>query len=128
MTMTQQSNTHQWGLPRTMTPRFGARLILSGCRLDFLWDRSGFVGSFTPEQGQQLNDAFPEIIKQLESQVLSGKLDHRHQHCVTIQQGDFTCEADTLGSHGYLYIAIYLNNDTHSDTKAIDTPIASSNT
>ncbi|MCL1145384.1 type IV toxin-antitoxin system YeeU family antitoxin [Shewanella marinintestina] len=107
MTTIQPSMPYQWGLQRNITPRFGARLILQGSRLDFLWDRSGFVGNFPPEQGQLLNDAFPEIIKQLENQVLSGKLDHRHQQCVEIQQGDFTCEADTLGSHGYLYIAIY---------------------
>ncbi len=107
MTTIKQSVPHQWGLARNITPRFGARLILQGNRLDFLWDRSGFIGTFTPEQGLQLNKAFPEIVKQLESQVAQGHLDARKQRCITLQHSGFTCEADTLGSHGYLYIAIY---------------------
>jgi len=109
MTTIQQSNTYQWGLQRTMTPRFSARLILRGSRLDFLRDRSAIIGNFTPEQGQQLNDAFPEIIKQLESQVSLGHLDARQQGCITLKHAGFICEADSLGSHGYLYIAIYQN-------------------
>lgn len=108
MTTKKQLMPHHWGLPRDITPRFGARLILQGSRLDFLWDRSGFIGTFTPEQGHQLNNAFPEIIKQLERQVTLGHLDPRKQHCITLQHSGFTCEADTLGSHGYLYIAIYI--------------------
>ncbi|HCR2157059.1 TPA: type IV toxin-antitoxin system YeeU family antitoxin, partial [Enterobacter asburiae] len=28
-------------------------------------------------------------------------------HCVTLYHNGFTCEADTLGSCGYVYIAIY---------------------
>ncbi|EKN3717771.1 type IV toxin-antitoxin system YeeU family antitoxin, partial [Yersinia enterocolitica] len=31
----------------------------------------------------------------------------RHAHCVTLYLNSFTCEADTLGSCGYVYIAIY---------------------
>ncbi|AVE37691.1 TPA: type IV toxin-antitoxin system YeeU family antitoxin [Klebsiella quasipneumoniae subsp. quasipneumoniae] len=31
----------------------------------------------------------------------------RHQHCVTLYHNGLTCEADTLGSCGYVYIAIY---------------------
>ena len=107
MTTIQPPKAYQWGLQRDISPRFGARLILRGCRLDFLWDRSGFAGSFTPEQGQQLNDAFPEIIKQLENQVSLGFIDARQQRCISLQHAGFTCEADSLGSHGYLYIAIY---------------------
>ncbi len=107
MTVNQQSRPYQWGLQRTITPRFGARLILNGSRLDFLWDRSGFIGIFTPEQGKQLDSAFPNIIKQLENQVSLGHLDARKQRSITLQHAGFTCEADTLGSHGYLYIAIY---------------------
>ncbi|WP_109112781.1 type IV toxin-antitoxin system YeeU family antitoxin [Aeromonas caviae] len=36
-------------------------------------------------------------------------LDAQRQHCITIPHGGFTCEADTLGSHGYVYVAIYPN-------------------
>ncbi|MBV7315423.1 type IV toxin-antitoxin system YeeU family antitoxin [Shewanella sp. NIFS-20-20] len=113
MTTIQSSLPYQWGLQRNITPRFGARLILQGSRLDFLWDRSGFVGNFPPEQGQLLNDAFPEIIKQLENQVSLGHLDARQQRSITLQHASFTCEADTLGSHGYLYIAIYPTTAKH---------------
>ena len=49
----------------------------------------------------------PEIIKALEAKLLTGELDAQHQHCITIQHGGFSCEADTLGSHGYVYLAIY---------------------
>ncbi|EOZ0623850.1 type IV toxin-antitoxin system YeeU family antitoxin, partial [Escherichia coli] len=30
-----------------------------------------------------------------------------HEHCVTLYHNGLTCEADTLGSCGYVYIAIY---------------------
>jgi len=65
-----------WGLPRDISPRFGARLIQSRYRLDFLSDRASLI---------------------------------ERQHCITIQYDCFTCEADTLGSHGYVYMAIYPN-------------------
>ena len=113
MTTIQPSTPYQWGLQRNITPRFGARLIQRGSRLDFLWDRSGFVGSFPHDLGLQLNDAFPEIIKKLENQVSLGHLDAHQQRCVTLQHASFTCEADTLGSHGYLYITIYPTKAKH---------------
>lgn len=53
------------------------------------------------------DQAFPEIIKTLETKLLTGELDARRQQCITLQHGGFTCEADTLGSHGYVYICIY---------------------
>ncbi len=31
----------------------------------------------------------------------------RHQHCVTLYAKGLVCEADSLGSHGYIYVAIY---------------------
>jgi cytoskeleton bundling-enhancing protein CbeA-like protein len=55
----------------------------------------------------KLDQAFPELIKALEGKLLTGELDAQRQHCITIQHGGFTCEADTLSSHGYVYIAIY---------------------
>lgn len=96
-----------WGLPRDITPRFGARLIQVRYRLDFLSDRAGLVGEWSEEAIGQLNKAFPAIIKQLETKLLTGELDARRQQCVTLQHKGLTCEADTLGSHGYVYIAIY---------------------
>ncbi|EEP97986.1 hypothetical protein yruck0001_32880 [Yersinia ruckeri ATCC 29473] len=51
--------------------------------------------------------AFPALITKLESQLLSGQLDPRRQQCLTVRHGGFVCDADTLGSHGYVYIAVY---------------------
>lgn len=39
--------------------------------------------------------------------LTSGELNPRHQHGVTLYAKGLICEADTLGSHGYVYIAIY---------------------
>ncbi|MCE9925304.1 MULTISPECIES: type IV toxin-antitoxin system YeeU family antitoxin [Aeromonas] len=97
----------QWGLPHTVTPRFGARLILSRYRLDFLSDRASLIGDWSQVQIAKLDLAFPEIIKALEAKLLTGELDAQCQRCITIQHGGFTCEADTLGSHGYVYVALY---------------------
>ena len=52
--------------------------------------------------------------------LITGELDAQRQHCITIQHGGFTCEADTLGSHGYVYICIYpaASMDANPDRKA----------
>ncbi|SUG74229.1 antitoxin of the YeeV-YeeU toxin-antitoxin system [Salmonella enterica subsp. enterica] len=39
--------------------------------------------------------------------LLSGELNPRHQHCVTLYAKGLVCEADSLGSCGYIYLAIY---------------------
>ncbi|MEH8123980.1 MULTISPECIES: type IV toxin-antitoxin system YeeU family antitoxin [Aeromonas] len=96
-----------WGLPRDISPRFGARLIQSRYRLDFLSDRASLIGEWSEAQIANLDQAFPEIIKALEAKLLTGELDAQRQHCITIQHEGFTCEADTLGSHGYVYVALY---------------------
>lgn len=97
----------QWGLRRDITPCFGARLVQEGQRLHFLADRAGFCGVFSAANALQLDQAFPLIMKQLELALLSGELNPRHQHCVTLYRNGLTCEADSLGSHGYVYLAIY---------------------
>ncbi|MFM5420874.1 type IV toxin-antitoxin system YeeU family antitoxin [Aeromonas veronii] len=109
-----------WGLPRDISPRFGARLIQSRYRLDFLSDRASLIGEWSEAQIAKLDLAFPEIIKALEAKLLTGELDAQRQHCITIQHSCFTCEADTLGSHGYVYLAIYsaTNMDANSERKA----------
>ena len=96
-----------WGLPRDISPRFGARLIQSRYRLDFLSDRASLIGEWSQMQIAKLDLAFPEIIKALEAKLLTGELDAQRQQRITVHHGGFTCEADTLGSHGYLYVAIY---------------------
>jgi cytoskeleton bundling-enhancing protein CbeA-like protein len=119
MTTTHTNNQHpvapdqptrifaQWGLPHTVTPRFGARLIQEHHRLHFLSDRASLVGEWAEEAIDQLEAAFPTIIKELEAKLLTGELDARRQQRVTVQHAGFTCEADTLGSHGYVYLAVY---------------------
>ena len=97
----------QWGLPHTVTPRFGARLIQEHNRLHFQSDRASLFGEWAEEAIDRLEAIFPAIIKALEAKLLTGELDAQRQHCITIQHGGFTCEADSLGSHGYIYIAIY---------------------
>ena len=97
----------QWGLPHNVTPRFGARLIQEHHRLHFLSDRASLVGEWQEEAIDRLEAALPTIIKELEAKLLTGELDAQRQHCITIQHEGFTCEADTLGSHGYVYLAIY---------------------
>jgi cytoskeleton bundling-enhancing protein CbeA-like protein len=105
----------QWGLPHTVTPRFGARLIQEHHRLHFLSDRTSLVGEWAEEAIDQLETAFSEIIKALETKLLTGELDAQRQQRITIQHGGFTCEADTLGSHGYLYICIYPATSTNAN-------------
>jgi cytoskeleton bundling-enhancing protein CbeA and related proteins len=110
----------QWGLPHTVTPRFGARLIQEHHRLHFLSDRASLVGEWAEEAINQLEAAFPAIIEELEGKLLTGELDAQRQHCITIQHCGFTCEADSLGSHGYVSIAIYpaINADITHCAKA----------
>lgn len=35
----------------------------------------------------------------------TGELDAQHPQCITIQNDDLICEADTQGSHGYICIS-----------------------
>lgn len=74
----------QWGLPHNVTPRFGARLIQSRYRLDFLSDRASLIGEWSQMQIDKLDLAFPEIIKALEAKLLTGELDAQRQRCITI--------------------------------------------
>lgn len=96
-----------WGLKRGISPCFSARLVQEGCRLHFLADRAGISGAFNEKEALRLGLAFPLVMKQLELMLTTGELKPRHQHCVTLHHNGLTCEADTLGSHGYVYIAIY---------------------
>lgn len=97
----------QWGLKRNITPQFGARLVQEGNRLHYLADRAGFSGAFTDDDAIRFDQAFPLMMKQLELMLTSGELNPRHSHCVTLYHNGLTCEADTLGSCGYVYLAVY---------------------
>ncbi|WGA07147.1 type IV toxin-antitoxin system YeeU family antitoxin [Enterobacter ludwigii] len=96
-----------WGLKRNITPCFGARLVQEGNRLHYLNDRASITGTFTDADLCHLDQAFPLLLKQLELMLTSGELNPRHQHCVTLYAKGLTCEADSLGSNGYIYLVIY---------------------
>lgn len=65
------------------------------------------MGEWAEVAIDQLEAVFPAIIKELEAKLLTGELDARRQQRIALQHAGFTCEADTLGSHGYVYIAVY---------------------
>ena len=82
----------KWGLNRNVTPCFGARLVQEGNRLHYLADRASITGKFSEAECLMLT---------------TGEMNPRHAHCVTLYHNGFTCEADTLGSCDYVYIAVY---------------------
>lgn len=96
-----------WGLKRSITPCFGACLVLEGNRLHYLADRASITGQFIEADLRHLDQAFPLLLKQLELKLTLGELNPRRPHGVTLYAKGLTCEADSLGSHGYIYIAIY---------------------
>ena len=102
-----------WGLRRPIVPLFGARLVQEGNRLHYLADRASIAGKFNNSHILRLDQTFPLMLKELELKLVSGELNPRQQYCVTLHHNGLVCEADTLGSCGYLYIAIY--PDTQSN-------------
>lgn len=100
-------NNSEWGLKCDITPRFGARLVQESNRLHYLPDRAEISGELSEEQIDRLNQSFRQMIGILEHLLTTGELNPLQQHCITIYHNGLTCEADTLGSHGYVYIAIY---------------------
>ncbi|EOZ7467944.1 type IV toxin-antitoxin system YeeU family antitoxin [Enterobacter hormaechei] len=96
-----------WGLQRDITPRLGARLVQEGNRLHYLADRANITDKFSDAECLKLDVAFPHFIRQMESMLTTGEMNPRHAYCVTLYHNGFTCEADTFGSCGYVYIAIY---------------------
>lgn len=106
-TRNKATDTLQWGLKCNITPHFGARLVQEGNRLHYLADRACITEAFSEADLLHLDQAFPVLLKQLELMLTSGELNPRHQHTVTLYAKGLTCEADTLGSCGYVYLAIY---------------------
>ncbi|CAD5358548.1 antitoxin of the YeeV-YeeU toxin-antitoxin system; CP4-44 prophage (fragment) [Enterobacter cancerogenus] len=85
-----------------------------GNRLHYLADRASITGTFSNEDLRHLDQAFPVLMKQLELMLSTGELNPRHSPSVMLFAKGLTCEADTLGSHGYIYIAIFLPHLKHS--------------
>ncbi len=92
---------------------FGARLIQEHHRLHFLSDRASLIGEWEAADINRLEASFPTIIKELESKLFTGELDAQRQQRITIQYRSFTCEADSLGSHGYIHLVIYTASDAN---------------
>ena len=90
-----------WGLSCNVIPCFGARLVQEGNSLHYLSHRVNKADLL------HLDQAFPVLLKQAELMLTSGELNPRHQHCITLYAKGLTCEADTLGSCGHVYISIY---------------------
>lgn len=107
LTMDDDAIKPWWGLKCDTTPCFGARLVQEGNRLHYLADRASIMGQFSDADLRHLDQAFPVLLKQIELMLTRGKLNPRYQHCVTLYAKGLTCEADTLGSCGHVYIAIY---------------------
>ena len=101
-----------WGLKPTVIPCFSARLVQEGNRLHYLADRSNITGTFSDADLRHLDQAFPVLMKQLGLMLTSGELNPHHQHSVTLNAKGLVCEANTLGSCGYLYLAIYPTSAT----------------
>lgn len=97
----------QWGLNHNVTSCFGARLVQEGNWLHYLADRASIIGEFSNAESLKLDEVFPHFISQMESMLTTGEMNPRHAHRVTLYNNGFTCEADTLGSCGYVYIAVY---------------------
>lgn len=107
LTMDDDATEPWWGLKCDTTPCFGARLVQEGNRLNYLGDRASIMGQFSEVDLRHLDQAFPVLLKQIELMLTSGELNPRYQHCVTLYAKGLTCEADTLGSCGYVYLAVY---------------------
>lgn len=101
------SDPPEWGLKCAITPRLGARLVQEGNRLHYLADRASVIGTFSKTEARNLERVFPKLIKQLENKLQTGELNPHQQDRITLHCNELTCEADTLGSCGYVYIAIY---------------------
>lgn len=97
----------KWGLNRNVAPCFGARLVQEGNRLHYLADRASITGKFSKAEYLKLDEVFPHFISQMELMLTTGEMNPRHARGVTLYHDCFTCEADTLGSCGYVYITIY---------------------
>ena len=89
----EKHDNPEWGLRCVVMPRFGARLVQEGNHLHYLADRAGITGAFNEEECHQLNSAFPHFIEQMEMMLLSGELNPRHAHRVTLYHNELTCEA-----------------------------------
>ena len=75
-------------------------------------NRADIRGRFSDADAYHLDQAFPLLMKQLKLMLTSGELNPRHQHTVTLYAKGPTCEADTLGSCGYVYMAVYPTPET----------------
>lgn len=96
-----------WGLRNDITPSFGARLVQEGNNLYFLADRASMSGEFTSEQCRILNKTFPRFIKHMEKALKNGRLDKSESRQFSSTLNNWVCEANTLGTFGYVFVTVY---------------------
>ena len=80
----------QWGLKRSFTPNFGARLVQEGKPTALPADRANITGKFGDAECLKLEEAFPHFIRQMELMLSTGELNPRHAHSVTLYHNAFT--------------------------------------
>ncbi|MDU4353927.1 type IV toxin-antitoxin system YeeU family antitoxin [Phytobacter diazotrophicus] len=93
-----------WGLRHDITPCFGARLVQEGNRLHYLGGRAGLYSTFSSVQLRALDRNFPAFIRQMEAALRSGELAPHNAHTIKLENEGLICEADTLGSCGYVSV------------------------
>jgi cytoskeleton bundling-enhancing protein CbeA-like protein len=54
-----------------------------------------------------LDRSFPMFVGLMEAALRSGELDPHNTHAIRLENEGLVCEADTLGSCGYVYVSIY---------------------
>lgn len=84
--------------------------LQKGNRLHYLADRASIIGKFIKAEYLKFDEVLSHFISQMELILATGEIDPRYAHCVTLYHNGFTCEADILGSCGYVYIAVYPTN------------------
>ncbi|MDO2187346.1 type IV toxin-antitoxin system YeeU family antitoxin, partial [Escherichia coli] len=86
-----------WGLPCTVRPCFGARLVQEGNRLHYLADRACIRGRVSDADAYHPDQAFPRLVKQPELMLISGELNPRHEHPVALYAKGRAWESETVG-------------------------------
>lgn len=101
-----------WGLqpPPGTSVAWGARAISDHGALDLLYDRQSAVGSKADKQRLQvaLDRLLPLAREEWRSRYQRGEVrSDEERRVVLVNDGEWTVEADTRGSCGYVYLVAY---------------------
>lgn len=120
--MTENQLQLEWGLqpPKNAVAAWGARAILKDGFVDLLWDRQDCKSCDEATKAKLVEALNSGVLKRMHECVAErhkqGRIDPTSQckHLLVQDGADDTgehsifVEADTRGSHGYLYIVAYL--------------------